>query len=51
MLPNCRECVAHTLSHTRNALLSEGEAVIGTIIAKTSQVRKRADLIGIEGKN
>ncbi|KAJ6574801.1 RNA-directed RNA polymerase 2 [Mycena capillaripes] len=38
-------CVAHTLSHGKTALLSEEEAVVGTIIAKTSQPRKRTDLI------
>ncbi|KAJ7785996.1 RNA-directed RNA polymerase 2 [Mycena metata] len=38
-------CVAHTLSHGKTALLSEEEAVVGTIVAKTSQPRKRADLI------
>ncbi|KAJ7071542.1 RNA-directed RNA polymerase 2 [Mycena amicta] len=38
-------CISHTLSHAKAALLSEGEAVIGTIIAKTSQPRKRQDLM------
>ncbi|KAJ7042548.1 RNA-directed RNA polymerase 2 [Mycena alexandri] len=38
-------CVAHTLSHGKTALLSEEEAVVGTIVAKTSQPRKRQDLI------
>ncbi|KAJ6627235.1 RdRP-domain-containing protein [Mycena sp. CBHHK59/15] len=38
-------CAAHTLSLARTAFLSEEEAVIGTIIAKTSQPRKRSDLI------
>jgi hypothetical protein len=38
-------CIAHTLSHGRTALLSEEEAVVGTIIAKSSQPRKRMDLI------
>lgn len=36
-------CVANTLSHARGAQLSEEEAVIGTIIQKSSQPRKRAD--------
>ncbi|KAF7339912.1 RNA-dependent RNA polymerase [Mycena venus] len=38
-------CIAHTLSHGKTALLSEEEAVVGTIVAKTSQPRKRTDLI------
>ncbi|KAF7339727.1 RNA-dependent RNA polymerase [Mycena sanguinolenta] len=38
-------CIAHTLSHGKTALLSEEEAVVGTIVAKTSQPRKRMDLI------
>ncbi|KAF7306672.1 RNA-dependent RNA polymerase [Mycena indigotica] len=38
-------CINHTLSHAKAALLSEVEAVVGTIIAKTSQPRKRADLM------
>ncbi|KAJ7275343.1 RNA-directed RNA polymerase 2 [Mycena haematopus] len=38
-------CIAHTLSRGKTALLSEEEAVVGTIVAKTSQPRKRADLI------
>ncbi|KAJ7139818.1 RNA dependent RNA polymerase-domain-containing protein [Mycena epipterygia] len=38
-------CVAHTLSHGKTALLSEEEAVVGTIVAKSSQPRKRTDLI------
>ncbi|KAJ7225794.1 RNA-directed RNA polymerase 2 [Mycena pura] len=38
-------CVGHTLSHSRTALLSEEEAVVGTIIAKSSQPRKRTELI------
>ncbi|KAJ6519524.1 RNA-directed RNA polymerase 2 [Mycena sanguinolenta] len=38
-------CIAHTMSHRKTALLSEEEAVVGTIVAKTSQPRKRLDLI------
>jgi hypothetical protein len=38
-------CIAHTLSRGKEALLSEEEAVVGTIAAKTSQPRKRMDLI------
>jgi len=38
-------CIAHTLSHGKTALLSEEEAVVGTIVSKTSQPRKRMDLI------
>ncbi|KAJ6509230.1 RNA-directed RNA polymerase 2 [Mycena vitilis] len=38
-------CIAHTLSHGKMSLLSEEEAVVGTIIAKSSQPRKRLDLI------
>ncbi|KAJ7130056.1 RNA-directed RNA polymerase 2, partial [Mycena crocata] len=38
-------CVAHTLSHGKTALLSEEEAVVGTIVAKSSQPRKRQELI------
>ncbi|KAJ7666424.1 hypothetical protein B0H17DRAFT_263517 [Mycena rosella] len=38
-------CVSHTLSHGRTALLSEEEAVVGTIVARSSQPRKRQDLI------
>ncbi|KAJ7630644.1 RNA-directed RNA polymerase 2 [Roridomyces roridus] len=38
-------CVSHSLSHSKNALLSEEEATVGTIVAKTSQPRKRQELI------
>ncbi|KAJ6604339.1 RNA-directed RNA polymerase 2 [Mycena vulgaris] len=38
-------CVAHTLSQGKAALLSEEEAVVGTIVAKSTQPRKRLDLI------
>ncbi|KAJ7102228.1 RNA-directed RNA polymerase 2 [Mycena belliarum] len=37
--------VACTLSHARTALLSEEEVVVGTIVARSSQPRKRQDLI------
>lgn len=36
-------CSTHTLSHTRAAMLTEEEAVVGTIVANTSQPRKRQD--------
>lgn len=36
-------CADHTVSRTRDAVLTEGEAVVGTIVAKTSQRRKRKD--------
>jgi RNA-dependent RNA polymerase len=36
---------SHTLSHSRTALLSEEEAIIGTIAQKTSQSRRRIDLM------
>ncbi|GBE78383.1 RNA dependent RNA polymerase-domain-containing protein [Sparassis latifolia] len=38
-------CTDNTLSHTRSAMLTEEEAVIGTIVAKCSQPRKRKDLM------
>ncbi|KAF8167941.1 RNA-directed RNA polymerase 2 [Crassisporium funariophilum] len=38
-------CAANTLSHARTALLSEEEAIIGTIVQKTSQSRKRTDMM------
>lgn len=38
-------CAANTLSHARSALLSEEEAVIGTIMQKSSQPRKRKDMM------
>ncbi|KAI0651763.1 RdRP-domain-containing protein [Trametes meyenii] len=37
-------CADHTLS--RSAILTEEEAVVGTIVAKCSQPRKRRDLMG-----
>ena len=38
-------CAANTLSHARTALLSEEEAIIGTIAQKSSQPRKRKDMM------
>ncbi|KAJ7456685.1 RNA-directed RNA polymerase 2 [Mycena latifolia] len=38
-------CVAHTLSRAKTALLSEEEAVVGTIVSRSFQPRKRQDLI------
>lgn len=38
-------CSTHTLSQVPNAMLSEAEVVIGTITEKTSQPRKRKDLM------
>lgn len=38
-------CAANTLSHARSALLSEEEAIIGTIAQKSSQPRKRKDMM------
>lgn len=38
-------CAANTLSHARTALLSEEEAIIGTIVQKSSQPRKRKDMM------
>lgn len=38
-------CADHTLSHERGAMLTEEEAVVGTIVAKCSQQRKRKDLM------
>jgi RNA-dependent RNA polymerase len=38
-------CHSHTLSSARFASLTEEEAVIGTIVAKCSQPRKRRDLM------
>jgi RNA-dependent RNA polymerase len=36
-------CSANALSHARNAVLTEEEIVVGTIVAKTSQPRLRKD--------
>ncbi|PIL32054.1 RNA-dependent RNA polymerase [Ganoderma sinense ZZ0214-1] len=38
-------CADHTLEHKRTAMLTEEEVVIGTIVAKCSQPRKRKDLM------
>ncbi|KAH9946766.1 RNA dependent RNA polymerase-domain-containing protein [Amylocystis lapponica] len=38
-------CADHTLSRARSAMLTEEEAVVGTIVAKCSQPRKRKDLM------
>lgn len=38
-------CISHTLSHERTAMLTEQEVVVGTIVAKASQPRKRKDLM------
>ena len=38
-------CAAHTISHRRDAMLTEEEAVVGTIVARTSQPRHRRDMI------
>ena len=38
-------CLANTLSHTHSEHLSEAEAVIGTIAQKTSQPRKRQEMM------
>ncbi len=38
-------CADHTLSNAKNAMLTEEEAVVGTIVAKCSQPRKRKDLM------
>lgn len=38
-------CAAHTLSYRRDAMLTEEEAVVGTIVAKTSQPRFRLNMM------
>ncbi|RDB29625.1 RNA-dependent RNA polymerase 1 [Hypsizygus marmoreus] len=38
-------CADNTLAHTRTATLTEEEAVVGTIVQKTSQPRKRKDMM------
>jgi len=38
-------CIANTLSHLQSTHLSEAEAVIGTIAQKTSQPRKRKEMM------
>lgn len=36
-------CVTYTLSHARSSFLTEEEAIVGTIVARSSQPRKRKD--------
>ena len=38
-------CASHTISRRRDAMLTEEEAAVGTIVAKTSQPRSRRDMI------
>ena len=38
-------CASHTISYRRDAILTEEEAAVGTIIARTSQPRHRRDMI------
>ena len=38
-------CASHTISSARDAMLTEEEAVVGTIVARTSQPRFRRDTI------
>lgn len=38
-------CADHTLSYVKDAMLTEEEAVVGTIVAKCSQPRRRKDLM------
>jgi len=38
-------CTTHTLTYSRSSMLTEEEAMIGTIVAKCSQSRKRKDLM------
>ena len=38
-------CATSTLSFSRSSMLTEEEATVGTIVAKSSQPRRRADLI------
>jgi RNA-dependent RNA polymerase len=38
-------CVSYTLSQSRNAMLTEQELVIGTIVAKSNQPRRRKDMM------
>lgn len=38
-------CSSYTISHGRNAMLTEEEAAVGTIVATTSQPRFRRDMI------
>ncbi|PSR72408.1 hypothetical protein PHLCEN_2v11751 [Hermanssonia centrifuga] len=38
-------CADHSLSHKKDAMLTEEEAVVGSIVAQCSQPRKRKDLM------
>ena len=38
-------CAAHTISYRHDAMLTEEEAAVGTIVARTSQPRHRRDMI------
>jgi RNA-dependent RNA polymerase len=38
-------CASHTLSHSKSAMLTEEEAIIGTIVNKTSQPRHRKNVM------
>ena len=38
-------CADHTLSYAKNAMLSEEEVMVGTIVAQCSQPRRRRDLM------
>jgi RNA-dependent RNA polymerase len=38
-------CASHTLSHYKSAMLTEEEAIVGTIVAKSSQPRYRRKVI------
>ncbi|KZT06877.1 RdRP-domain-containing protein [Laetiporus sulphureus 93-53] len=38
-------CADHTLSYSRDAMLTEEEAVVGTIVARSSQPRRRKDMM------
>ena len=38
-------CISYTISYRRDAMLTEEEAVVGTIVARTSQPRHRRDMI------
>jgi len=38
-------CASHTISYHRDAMLTEEEVAVGTIVAKTSQPRHRRDVI------
>jgi hypothetical protein len=38
-------CSSHTLSQAKDAMLMEQEILIGTIVAKSSQARRRHDLM------